>query len=188
MQRANSVEKAPDWRQEEKGTTEDEMVGWHHQVDRHEFEQTQGDSEGQSSLMGCPWGCKESDMTEWLNNSATIKQLLCTHNVLGVEDRVLLLCPTTFSLNIYLCIWLRQVIVMACELLVVTWSLVPWPGIKPGLPALGVWSLSHWTAREAPSPLLRWENWGSERPNHLAKVPPPLMCGGAGTWLQSLQA
>ena len=58
-----------DWRQEEKGTTEDEMVGWHHWLSGHEFEQAPGDSEGQGSLACCgPWGCKESD-TEWLNNS-----------------------------------------------------------------------------------------------------------------------
>ena len=57
-----------DWRREEKGTTEDEMVGWHHQLNGHEFEQTLGDSEGQGSLACCsPWGRKESDMTEWLN-------------------------------------------------------------------------------------------------------------------------
>ena len=42
-----------DWRQEEKGTTEDEMVGWHHQLDGNEFEQIPGDSEGQGSLMCC---------------------------------------------------------------------------------------------------------------------------------------
>ena len=54
-----------DGRQEEKGTTEDEMVGWHHQLNGHEFEQTPGDSEGQGSLVGCsPWGHKESDTTE----------------------------------------------------------------------------------------------------------------------------
>ena len=55
-----------DWRQKEKGTTEDEMIGWHHQLNGHEFEQTPGDSEGQGSLV-CysPWGHKESDMTEW---------------------------------------------------------------------------------------------------------------------------
>ena len=54
---------------EEKGTTEDEMVGWHHQLTGHEFEQTLGDSEGQGSLACCsPRGCKESDTTEWLNN------------------------------------------------------------------------------------------------------------------------
>ena len=57
-----------DWRQEEKGTTEDERVGWHHQFDGHESEQALGDGEGQGSLACCsPWGCKESDMTEQLN-------------------------------------------------------------------------------------------------------------------------
>ena len=50
--------------------TEDEMVGWHHQLDGYEFEQTLGESEGQGSLARCrPWDHKESDMTEWLNNS-----------------------------------------------------------------------------------------------------------------------
>ena len=48
--------------------TEDEMVGWHHQLKGHEFEQSLGDSEGQGSLACCsPRGCKESDMTERLN-------------------------------------------------------------------------------------------------------------------------
>ena len=57
------------WRQEEKGMTEDEMVGWHYQLNGHEFEQTP-DDEGQGSLVRCsPQGCKESDMTEWLNNN-----------------------------------------------------------------------------------------------------------------------
>ena len=61
---------AKDWRQEEKGMTEDEMVGWHHWLNRHEFEQTLGDSGGQGSLVCCsPWGGKESDMTEWLNQN-----------------------------------------------------------------------------------------------------------------------
>ena len=54
-----------DWRQEEKGTTDDEMVGWHHWLNGHEFEQALGDSEGKGSLGCCsPWDCKESDMTE----------------------------------------------------------------------------------------------------------------------------
>ena len=57
-----------DWRQEEKGMTEDEMVGWHHQLDGHEFEQVLGVGDGQGGLACCsPWGCKDSDMTEWLN-------------------------------------------------------------------------------------------------------------------------
>ena len=56
-----------DWRQE-KGTTEDEMVGWHHQLDGCEFAQTPGDRDGQGGLVCCrPWGHKESDTTEWLN-------------------------------------------------------------------------------------------------------------------------
>ena len=53
-----------DWRQEEKGLTEDEMVGWHHRFNGHESEQTPGDDEGQGSLECCsPWGWKELDTT-----------------------------------------------------------------------------------------------------------------------------
>ena len=53
-----------DWGQEEKGATEDEMVGWNHQLNGHEFEQTLEDSEGQGSLVCCiSWGHKELDMT-----------------------------------------------------------------------------------------------------------------------------
>ena len=69
------IEKDPgsgkDWRREEKGTTEDEMVGWHHRLDGHEFEQALGDGEGQGSLVCCsPWVCKELDGTEQLNNNS----------------------------------------------------------------------------------------------------------------------
>ena len=47
-----------------KGATEDEMVGWHHRLNGHEFEQTLGDSGGRRSLVGySPWGCKEPDVT-----------------------------------------------------------------------------------------------------------------------------
>ena len=62
-------EAGKDWGQEEKGETEDKMVGWHHWLNRHEFEQAPEDSERKGSLACCsPWGLKESDMTEWLNN------------------------------------------------------------------------------------------------------------------------
>ena len=44
--------------------TENEMVGWHHRLSGHEFEQTAGNREGQGILWGHPWGCKELDMTE----------------------------------------------------------------------------------------------------------------------------
>ena len=54
-----------DWRWEEKGTTEDEMVAWHHRFNGHAFEQAPGVGDGQGSLACCsPWGCKEPDRTE----------------------------------------------------------------------------------------------------------------------------
>ena len=57
-----------DWGQEEKGTTEDEMVGWHHQLNGHRFGWTLGVSDGQGGLVCCgSWGHSESDMVEWLN-------------------------------------------------------------------------------------------------------------------------
>ena len=59
-----------DWRREEKGTTEDEMVGWHHQLNWYDFEQARVVGNGQGSLAFCsPLSLKESDTTEWLNNS-----------------------------------------------------------------------------------------------------------------------
>ena len=63
-----------DWGQKEKGATEDEMAEWHHQLNRHKFEQTPEDSKGQGSLTcWSPWGCKESDTTEQPNNKKNLK-------------------------------------------------------------------------------------------------------------------
>ena len=64
-----------DWEEEEKGLTEDQVIGWHHWLKRHEFEQTLGGSEGQGSLGCCsPGDCKESDTTEQLSkNSKNVK-------------------------------------------------------------------------------------------------------------------
>ena len=57
-----------DWGQEEKGITEDEMAGWHHRLDAHEFGWTPGVGDGQGGLVCCnSWGHKESDTTEQLN-------------------------------------------------------------------------------------------------------------------------
>ena len=69
LMRSTDIRKDPDagkdWRQEEKGRTEDEMAGWHHWFRGHEFEQALGDGEGQRSLACCsPWGHKKLDMTE----------------------------------------------------------------------------------------------------------------------------
>ena len=76
MQRASSLGKTlmlvkiEGRRRREKETTEVEMVGWHHRLNGHEFEQGLGDGEGQGSLVCCsPWGRKELDMTERLNNN-----------------------------------------------------------------------------------------------------------------------
>ena len=82
------TEKVPDatkdWGQEEKGSRDDNMVGWHHQLNGHEYEQTLGDSERQGSLVCCsPWGCKESDMTWQLQRQQwhTVKTEFCTELV-----------------------------------------------------------------------------------------------------------
>ena len=71
MWRADSFEKTlmlGKWGQEEKGTIEDEMVGWHHRFNGHRFGWTPGVGDGQGGPVYCgSWGCKESDTTEWLN-------------------------------------------------------------------------------------------------------------------------
>ena len=72
MRRVDSLEKTliagSDWGQEEKGTTEDEMAGWHHQLNAHEFGSTLGVGDGQGGLACCDsWGCKELVTTERLN-------------------------------------------------------------------------------------------------------------------------
>ena len=63
--------------------TENEMAGWHQQLNRHEFEQAPGDGEGQGNLECCsPWGHKEWDMTEWLNTNNKV------FNPLGIYSEV----------------------------------------------------------------------------------------------------
>ena len=86
MRRADSLEKTLMLGKVEgrrRRVTEDEIVGWHHQLNGHEFEQALGVGDGQGSLVCCsPWGCKESDMTEQLNWTDVVSldwwsQLLC---------------------------------------------------------------------------------------------------------------
>ena len=71
IQRTDSLEKTlmlGKLKAEKKGMTEDEMVGWHHRLERHEFEQAPGVDDGQGSLVCCsPWGHKQFDITELLN-------------------------------------------------------------------------------------------------------------------------
>ena len=91
------IEKDPnagkDWRQ---GTTEDEMVWWHHWLNGHDLEQAPGVGAGQGSLACCsPWGRKELDMTEWLNwtdwkevtdHEITAASLNCWASIPGVQN------------------------------------------------------------------------------------------------------
>ena len=82
MQRVDWLEKTVagrDWGQEEKGMTEDEMAGWHHWLGGCEFEWTPAVGDGQGGLACCDsWGCKELDMTEWLNWTELIPVLSFT--------------------------------------------------------------------------------------------------------------
>ena len=79
-----------DWEQEEKGTTEDEMAGWHHWLDGCESEWTPGVGDGQGGLACCnSWGHKESDMTERLNWTELNVALVSTHKFLDL--------PATFN-------------------------------------------------------------------------------------------
>ena len=88
-----------DWRQEEKGTTEDEMIGWHHWPDGHEFEQALGVGDGQGSLM-CysPWGHKQSNTTKRLNwtklSSFTVHLKFYKHCELAMRVKLLQSCLT----------------------------------------------------------------------------------------------
>ena len=75
-----------DWRQEGKGMTEDEMVGWHHQLNAHEFEQAPGVDDRQGSLTcRSPWGCKELDMAEqnWMDILQCFVSFYCTAQWVG---------------------------------------------------------------------------------------------------------
>ena len=108
-----------DWRQKEKGTTEDKTVGWHHQLNGHEFEQAPGVGDGQGSLVCCsPWGHKELDMTEQLNWT----ELNCTCPLQWPT-----LCGVCFSLNkstsyLSLCLLLNSF----CDETSRTWTSLLW--------------------------------------------------------------
>ena len=98
-----------DWRQEEKGTTENEMVGWHHRLNGHEFESTPGVGDGQGGLSRCsPWGHKESGIV-LLEYSIRIDiQVLVLHK----EVALVKISPSTADrdgkiLSLWICIFLE---------------------------------------------------------------------------------
>ena len=90
---------------EEKGLIEDEMVGWHHRCNGHEFEQAPGVGDGWGGLAFCsPWGCKELEMTEQLNNNKVINEEVSrSSHFLNDESTYHLLfarnCPKRFMSN-----------------------------------------------------------------------------------------
>ena len=127
-----------DWGQEEKGTTEDEMAGWHHRLSGHEFEWTPGVSDGQGGLACCnSWGCKESDTTEWLNwtelNWIAINPHVCACSV--IQSCLTLCDPMECSSPV-------STVNGSFQARILEW--VPiffsrgtlWPGIKHASPAL----------------------------------------------------
>ena len=84
-----------DWGQEEKGTTEDEMVGWHHRLDGHESEQAPGVGDGQGTLLCCSaWGHKELHPTDWLNWTELIAT---SSSSVNLRFLIVLLNPDTAS-------------------------------------------------------------------------------------------
>ena len=93
-----------DWRQEVKGATEDDMVGWHYWLNVHEFEQSPGGGEGQGKLVCCsPWGHKKSDTTKWPNNnkrdltSRTIHHMRTFKMHAPHTVRFFLCCPAQYT-------------------------------------------------------------------------------------------
>ena len=93
--------------------TEDEMVGWHHQLNGHECEQSMEVGEGQGTLVSCsPWGCKESDATEHLKNnnniisvSGVMKSDIYIHYEM-ITTSLVTFFPLTVLLTLFLMLWL----------------------------------------------------------------------------------
>ena len=134
-----------DWGQEEKWTTEDETVGWHHRLNGHGFGWTPGVGDGQGSLACCSsWGCRELDMTEWLNWTESTEttfveitpKICMSPNPSLVSQPLLDFCALWDTVHHCL---LYLFMTTACG------TLVPQPGMKPVPSAVSVWSPNHWT-------------------------------------------
>ena len=100
-----------DWRQEEKGATEDKLVRWHHWLNGHAFEQTPRDGEGHGSLACCsPWGHKELETTEWLNSNDGNRILLFSSRNKHVFQFLKKVWADCFPLNAY-----KNTLTWACQ-------------------------------------------------------------------------
>ena len=139
------LRKVPDawknWRQEEKETTEDEMVGWHHWLDGPEFEQALGVGDEQGSLACCsPCGCKEFDMTEWLYcltshflNFKNVKFPTIIYTFLYLK-LLLLLLLSHFS-HVWLCVTPWTAALQASLSITNSWSLLKLRSIESVMPS-----------------------------------------------------
>ena len=93
-----------DWGQEEKGMTEDEMAGWHHWLDAHEFGWTPGVHDGKGGLACCDsWGHKESNTTEWLNWTNAAFYLCSNMLHITLPTKVCLVKAIVFPVVMYEC-------------------------------------------------------------------------------------
>ena len=135
-----------DWKQKENGTTEDEMVGWHHWLNGHEFEQTLGAGDGQGGLACCsPWGHKDSDTTERLNWNEHLILLLCFHGG-GLVGKS---CPTLVTPWTIACQAPLSMGFSRQEY----WSELPFPSPRnlpnPGIKPIAGRFFTDWATREA---------------------------------------
>ena len=90
-----------DWRQEVKGTTEEQVVVWHHLLNGHDIEQAPRDCDGHGCLVCCSrWGRKESDATEWLNNKNFFYDLIIFQIHTDIKTAILVLVYITFLIHL----------------------------------------------------------------------------------------
>ena len=136
-----------DWGQEEKGTIEDEMVGWHRRLDGHKFGWTPGVGDGQGGLVcRSPWGRKESDLTERLNWVELISHyVICLTTMQSFFSLVLIFCSSwIFCISFHFCLFLAMPHSM--------WNLSSRDQPLPH--AVEAQSPNHWTTREVPLAVL----------------------------------
>ena len=120
-----------DWRQEEKGITEDDMVGWHHQLNGYELKRAPGVVDGKGSLACCrPWGHKELDMTDWFKWTELSLQKLCFPDIPWAIKEI----HSIDNIYMKICFGEQEVVVildnLAKHMYVRSWDLNPYEVLK----------------------------------------------------------
>ena len=149
-----------DWVQEEKGTTEDEMAGWHHWLDGHESEWTPG-VDGQGGLVCCDsWGCKESDTTERLNwTESLVSCIICKysppfHRLSFHFVKGFLFCAKAFKFNLILFVYFCSYLFFLRRL---TQKILLWFMSKSALPVKNFCSLFTLSTHTHSRPMVEWK-------------------------------